>query len=99
MKDVILLDYQPSASIFCNPSFVQDIRETNEELVLLTNGGEIRTKFEATIPDFGDVWYNPKAITIISLVLQIWKIYIILHTIHPPKRHLSYTSQLKRFGL
>ncbi len=79
MKDVILLDNQSSASIFCNQEFVQDIRETDDEMVLLTNGGEIRTKLKATVPDFGDVWYNPKAITNIFSFAEMENLYKITY--------------------
>jgi hypothetical protein len=32
-------------------------------LVLAANAGELRTKLRATVPGYGEVWYNPKAIT------------------------------------
>jgi hypothetical protein len=79
LRDVILLDNQSSASIFCNPKFVQDIQETNEELILLTNGCEIRNNLKATIPDFGEVWYNPKAITNIFSFADMENLYKITY--------------------
>jgi hypothetical protein len=90
MKDVILLDNQSSASIFCNPDFVYDVREVDEELVLLTNGGEIRTKQKATVPDFGEVWFNPKAITNIFCFADMENSYKITHDTSSKKAFIVY---------
>jgi hypothetical protein len=59
---VILLDSESSTSIFCNPSFVTDIHETDEVLELLTNGGPLKTNLKATVPGFGLVWFDSDSI-------------------------------------
>jgi Reverse transcriptase (RNA-dependent DNA polymerase) len=63
MRDIILLDNQSTVSLFCNSDMVEGIRKVDEELRLATNGGELCTNLKATVPGFGDVWYNSKAIT------------------------------------
>jgi hypothetical protein len=49
-------------SIFCNPSFVTDIHETDEVLELLMNGGPLKTNLKATVPGFGLVWFDSDSI-------------------------------------
>jgi hypothetical protein len=62
LRNVILLDSESSTSIFCNPSFVTDIHETDEVLELLTNGGPLKTNLKATVPGFGLVWFDSDSI-------------------------------------
>jgi hypothetical protein len=64
MRDWILLKNESTASIFYNRNYVQDIKESHEELVLATNGDKLTTKLTATVPGYPiRVWYDPKAIT------------------------------------
>lgn len=63
MHDVILLDNQSTTTLFCNPSLVQDIKPSKETMYLSTNGGILATDSVAEVPEWGQVWYNPSAIT------------------------------------
>ena len=63
MRDVILLDNQSTTTLFCNPSLVQDIKPSKETMYLSTNGGILATDSVAEVPEWGQVWYNPSAIT------------------------------------
>jgi hypothetical protein len=65
----------------------------------LTNGGEIRTKFKATVPEFGEVWYNPKAITNIFSFADMENLYKITYdtsaekafVVHLPNKQVRFT--------
>ena len=59
MKDVILLDNQTNVNFFCNPDLVEDIRETEETLIMDSNTGRLVTNLKATLPGQGNVWFSP----------------------------------------
>ena len=59
----MLLNNESSHSIFCNPKFVRNIRKASHALTLCANGGDIVVDKIATLPWWGTVWFNEKAIT------------------------------------
>ena len=63
LAEVVLLNSESSHSIFCNPKFVRNIRKASHALTLYTNGGNIVIDKIATLPWWGTVWFNDKAIT------------------------------------
>ena len=63
MKRVILLDNQSSENVFSNPELVNSIRTSKTTLSLATNAGVLKTREVATVPTYGEVWFNEKAIT------------------------------------
>jgi len=62
LKNIILLDNGSSTSIFANPRMVTGIKTTATPLQLMTNGGELITDQKATVPGFGEVWYDSQSI-------------------------------------
>ena len=58
----ILLDSQSTMSVFKNPNFLENIRENDSSITVLTNGGEQTSTLVGDINNFGTVWYNPESI-------------------------------------
>ena len=74
LRDWILLDNQSTTDVFCNNNLLNNIRSTNESLKMITNGGEFTTQNKGTLKNYGDVWYDNKAVTnILSLANMVKK--------------------------
>jgi hypothetical protein len=68
LRDMILLDNQSTVDLFCNRKLVSRVWKTDESMTVHGNGGTISTKMKAHITNYGDVWFDTKAITnILSL--------------------------------
>ena len=73
----ILLDSQSTVSVFCNPSYLSNIRPSPRVLHARTNGGHQDSRLIGDFPNLGPVWYNPASIAnILSLseVLAVCKV-------------------------
>ena len=72
-KDWIILDSGSTMSLFYNPELVEDIRDANKEIAISTNAGVQITKNIATVPEFGDVWFDKNAIANIFSLAELSK--------------------------
>ena len=79
MRESITLDNASTLSLFCSPDLVEDIASTTSTLELMTNAGSRRSNQQATVPGFGQFWFDPKAIANIfgfaDLVKKHWITY------------------------
>lgn len=100
MKDIILLDNQSTVSIFSNKNLVNNIRpSTMGTLLLHTNGGVLKANMEATVPDFGCVWYNDEAITnIFSLAEMVKKYRVVYDTAKGLSFHVHLLNGMVTFN-
>jgi hypothetical protein len=73
---------------------VQDIKESQEELILATNGGKLSTKMTATVPGYPiRVWYHPKAITNIFAFHEMEKLYRITYDSKKEKAFIVHLEE------
>jgi hypothetical protein len=57
MKELIMLDSDSTDTVFCNPKYVTNIRESSYPLSISTNGGELKSYKKCDIPHIDNVWY------------------------------------------
>jgi hypothetical protein len=73
MKHWILLNNGSTVYLLCYPNFVTDIYTSTEMLEFSTNLGNLSTNRKATVPNYGEVWFDPNAITNIFSLSEMEK--------------------------
>ena len=100
LRNVIMLDNGSTTSLFANKQFVQDIKEVDKPLELLTNGGEINPDHKATVKGFGEVWHDPNSIANIFSFAELKKKHRITYDsdkedaflVHQPDKIVKFTG-------
>ena len=68
MKELVLLDSDPTGTVFYNRNYVANIRKSDRPLILKIDGSKIVTTEICEVPYFGIQWFNKNAVTnILSL--------------------------------
>ena len=79
MRETITLDNGSTLSLFFNLELVENIRESKTILKMHTNAGSKLSNQQATVPEFGTVWFQEDSIANIfgfgNLVHQYWITY------------------------
>jgi len=70
----VLLDSQSTVSVFKNPNFLTNIRRSNSQLKVHTNGGTQISSLVGDIKNFGTVWYNPDSLANIFSLAAVRKL-------------------------
>jgi hypothetical protein len=89
--------------LFCNPNLVTNIQTTTKTLEVSTNSGKLFTNQKAMVPNYGEVWYNPNAVTHIFNLSEMEKKDCIIYnstnlkafTVHLPNKTVKF---IKRFN-
>jgi hypothetical protein len=71
----ILLDSQSTAEIFCNPSLLTKIRYAGKSIKIHCNAGTSIVTQVGTLKNYGEMWFNPKAIANILLLARVKERY------------------------
>ena len=68
LRNMILLDSQSTVDLFCNPKMVARTWTCDESITVRGNGGSLTTKTKALLRNYGEIWFDNRAITnILSL--------------------------------
>jgi hypothetical protein len=70
----ILLDSQSTISVFRNPDFLKNVRESGHVLRAFTNGGHQDSHLIGDFPNLGPVWFNENSIANILSLADVRKV-------------------------
>jgi Zinc knuckle len=74
LRNKILLDNQSTDSVFCNETFVSNIRDAGSTLYMWSNGGYMECTKHADVKGYPyPVWFHPEAMTNIISYAQVEK--------------------------
>ena len=102
LRRMILLDNQSTCDLFCNIKLLSNIHKTYKTIQVTGNGGSITTNRQGHIKNYGDAWFDERAITNILCLKNTKKKYRVTYdsakngtfTVHKPDSHLLFVMHL-----
>ena len=99
----VLLDLETTHVLFCNPKFVNNIRDSPQALQMSSNGGMMRITQKADLPGLfpshiepAETWFSQKAITNLLSFKCLNNIYCIIYN---SKKDKAFIVHCGNFGL
>ena len=74
LQRLLLLDNQSTCDIFCNKALVTKVWRSKSSITVQGNGGSITTNTKAFVKNYGEVWFDTRAITNILSLKNVKKI-------------------------
>ena len=101
---MILLDNQSKCYIFFNSKLLSNIHITPKTIHVIGNGGSITTNRQGHLKNYGDVWFDERAITNILCLKNMKKKYRVTYysaengtfTVHKPDAQLHFMMHQDR---
>ena len=75
LRHLLLLDNQSTCDFFCNPKLLKNVHPTPNTMSVKGNGGSITTKKIGYLKNYGDVWFDERAITNILCLKNVKQKY------------------------
>ena len=63
LKGKQILGSASSIDLVCNPALCHNIRDVDDSVTMITNGGPMVSRQMASVPNYRDVWFNQDAVT------------------------------------
>ena len=71
LRNMLLLDICSTVDLFCSKKLFTKIWESNNSMTVKVNGGDLKTHKKAYVINYGEVWFDERAITNIMSLKNI----------------------------
>ena len=71
LQNMLLLDSCSTVDLFCNKNLVTKIWKSKNSMTVKVNGGDLKTHKKSYVENYGEVWFDERAITNIMSLKNI----------------------------